>query len=395
MVRFATIPKEMLVYILSFLSNNDAFNIASLDTEHRNHLNHPAFWFDPYRENKLPKLDEPVTKEVFIREYTHKGRQLLGEMQHILKFKTEILKLVEGTPHFRKFILNFTMLSAQIESITNFKANLANVDTIIASFNKALINIQAPSATSRYVKLNYITRFTEQWIDDFCERHPQIEFHEDNLLYLELKDSYLSALPYNIGRLCFLEGINLYNTNLKSLPDTLSNLTRLRQFLASDGQFDTIPDVLIGCKSLVSLCLPNMGIKEIPQNIFRLGNLNTLWLMDNEIELCPRTLRNLDSLRVLHLSGNKLVLEQHQAVLSYFKRLGIDFPTLMLSQNSKLGADMPDTELDGLSQSIEGLDLNGPIHLQYNQSQLRRPSLRLPEDIDSDHEQRLDKTYKK
>jgi hypothetical protein len=102
-----------------------------------------------------------------------------------------------------------------------------------------------------------------------------------------------------------LEILDLSNNQLSSLPDEITQLSKLRIIFASNNQFETLPEILGQCKNLQMVGFKANKISQVPANALPM-KLRWLILTDNRIKTLPDTLGERPLLQKLALAGNRL-----------------------------------------------------------------------------------------
>ncbi|KAH7046193.1 hypothetical protein BKA57DRAFT_411179, partial [Linnemannia elongata] len=112
-----------------------------------------------------------------------------------------------------------------------------------------------------------------------------------------------------IGFLRNLTLLDLSKNCLRSLPDSITHLTKLVELKLSFNQLETIPPGIGGLTKLASLTLDNNRITSIPAQIGLIKELVNLDLSDNPIKVLPAEVGKLQFLRRLKLERCPLVEE--------------------------------------------------------------------------------------
>jgi len=102
-----------------------------------------------------------------------------------------------------------------------------------------------------------------------------------------------------------LEILDLSNNQLSTLPEQISQLTKLKIIFASNNCFEVLPAALGACPLLEMVGFKANQIKEVPENSLPLL-LRWLILTDNQIVTLPETLGERPRLQKLALAGNRL-----------------------------------------------------------------------------------------
>jgi Leucine-rich repeat (LRR) protein len=116
----------------------------------------------------------------------------------------------------------------------------------------------------------------------------------------------LRTLPESIGNLTSLRSLFLLNHNLITIPESLGNLTSLRYLSFKSNKLETIPESIGNLKFLEYLILDNNPLKSIPESIGNLSLLKELYLAGTKLTMLPKCIGNLSSLRYLSLENNQL-----------------------------------------------------------------------------------------
>ena len=102
-----------------------------------------------------------------------------------------------------------------------------------------------------------------------------------------------------------LEVLNLSGNALRSLPDDLHRLHRLRVLFCSDNRFEAVPEAIGRCASLEMVAFKANRIARVPAAALP-PLLRWLILTDNLIESLPAALGQRPRLQKLMLAGNRL-----------------------------------------------------------------------------------------
>jgi Leucine-rich repeat (LRR) protein len=169
-----------------------------------------------------------------------------------------------------------------------------------------------------------------------------------SLEVLDLHGNQINILPPALETLSSIKKLKLGLNNLKSVPKWIKNLNTLKslglggnkslsnfenwiEFLPPlvelnlyDNDIKTLPDSIGSLNSLEILTLPNNQLKSLPESFKKLSSLKKLDLSWNDIEELPEWINSLSSLEELNLRGNKLeILPETICSLSSLKTLNI------------------------------------------------------------------------
>jgi Leucine-rich repeat (LRR) protein len=126
----------------------------------------------------------------------------------------------------------------------------------------------------------------------------------------------ISKLPAEIVNLKSLEGLELFLTQITTLPPSLGELPKLKQLtmfamcsslgVKSELDIASMVGTLAGCRNLEKLSLNDCGISSLPASIDQLEGLKILELASNLLVDYPPSLHNLANLVELDLGVNQL-----------------------------------------------------------------------------------------
>jgi len=125
------------------------------------------------------------------------------------------------------------------------------------------------------------------------------------ICHLTLSEN-LTHFPSEIFSLAdSLEILDLSNNQLKTLPNELKQLKKLKIIFASNNDFEILPVSLGQCENLEMIGFKNNKIKQVPATSLP-AKLRWLILTDNQITSLPDTLGERSRLQKLALAGNQL-----------------------------------------------------------------------------------------
>ncbi|MFX1571576.1 MAG: leucine-rich repeat domain-containing protein [Promethearchaeota archaeon] len=112
--------------------------------------------------------------------------------------------------------------------------------------------------------------------------------------------------------ICFLPSIlelNLYNNNIKALPESIGSLESLEVLILHNNHLTTLPESFGKLISLKKLDLSWNNITNLPEWISSLSSLEELNLRGNKLSNLPESITSLHSLKVLNITLNKNIIQ--------------------------------------------------------------------------------------
>ena len=116
----------------------------------------------------------------------------------------------------------------------------------------------------------------------------------------------LTKVPESLSNLTQLKELNLDSNQLIELPESLGNLTQLRRLNLNFNQLREVPVSLGNLAQLEILNLNSNQLREVPRSLGKLNHLRGLNLDSNQLREVPESLGNLTQLQWLNLNSNQL-----------------------------------------------------------------------------------------
>ncbi|KAL2481809.1 Plant intracellular Ras-group-related LRR protein 6 [Abeliophyllum distichum] len=151
-----------------------------------------------------------------------------------------------------------------------------------------------------------------------------------NVIVLNVHSNQLKTLPNSIGCLSKLKVLNVSGNLLHSLPRTIENCRSLEELNANFNQLTQLPDTIgFELLNLKKLSVNSNKLIFLPSSTSHLTNLQILDVRLNCLRSLPEDLENLIKLQVLNISQNF----QYLSTLPYSLGLLISLVELDVSYN--------------------------------------------------------------
>jgi len=142
-------------------------------------------------------------------------------------------------------------------------------------------------ATTLEVSTQQLHKIPRQWLNP-------------DLTLISFKACKLASLPTHFGaRTPRLEQLFLDHNRLKSLPESLSLLTNLRDLGLTANLFTTFPDVVGRLTALQTLSFTNNAIEEFPPCLGFCQQMQAMYLSKNPVSSLPLTIGLMQHLRIM------------------------------------------------------------------------------------------------
>jgi len=135
-----------------------------------------------------------------------------------------------------------------------------------------------------------------------------VNVEDEHVVGLSLCDSKLETLPESISNLTHLKELDISNNMITSLPNTFSELDKLQKLNYNLNRLEAVNPQLFNLKSLIELDLSNNWLKFFPALERQNNSLQKLNLESNYLMTLPESFDKLKNLRELDISGNKMLV---------------------------------------------------------------------------------------
>jgi Leucine-rich repeat (LRR) protein len=167
-----------------------------------------------------------------------------------------------------------------------FENMYLNIPFIVEAFNAT----KDLSITFDYVGLDFLS-----------ENIGELE----NLTWLSVTDNLLRSLPDSICKLKKLKKLSLQGNILESLPENIGELESLEHLALSGNLLTSLPDSICNLKNLKFLTVDDNRLQSLPENIGNLQNCTHFAFNDNQLTNLPKSFGNLHNADRIYLAGNK------------------------------------------------------------------------------------------
>lgn len=133
-----------------------------------------------------------------------------------------------------------------------------------------------------------------------------IEIKFRKVTTLDLSGNNIKTLPDSLKDLTSIKKLIIDDNNLLSFPLFIANLKNLNYLSLSGNNIDKIPDYIRDLRSLKHLSLSNNNLTKIPDSIGNLQSVTELYIDGNSLMKLPNSIGNLESLDSLNFSDNQL-----------------------------------------------------------------------------------------
>jgi leucine-rich repeat protein SHOC2 len=142
---------------------------------------------------------------------------------------------------------------------------------------------------------------TEEELEEIIEKA-----RIDRTSTLNLYQSQIYSLPESIGSLTNLVELNINNNLLDNLPESIGNLVNLNRLYINFNRLTKLPESIGDLINLNRLDLSFNSLVDLPDSFYNIASLTSLCLSENQFTNLSERLGNFTNLAQLDLDGNKL-----------------------------------------------------------------------------------------
>ncbi|MFX1259645.1 MAG: TIR domain-containing protein [Promethearchaeota archaeon] len=248
-----------------------------------------------------------VSKELYDLNLTKEANSLIKQAKNLIKKEKEAKKKMEReTEEKKRKEEEKARKEAQLHQIISFR------NAQILQFEADILQEIEKLTNKQFITVNKI-------VDDI-----KMSFSTENqrVTGIGIYECRLSTLPESIGNLSLLKELYLFGNELLTLPESITKLTSLQLLHLDNNELSTLPESISNLASLKELSLSANQLTTLPESIGDLKSLKTLILAFNELSTLPESIINITSLEILDIDNNPLD-SKAKSVLKQLKKNGV------------------------------------------------------------------------
>lgn len=153
-------------------------------------------------------------------------------------------------------------------------------------------------------------------------KFPEEAFQNKELQVLRLYGNSIDSIPDRISELTKLEKLYIGRNDLTYIPASIGELKNLKIFSAQYNEIDSLPDEICDLPNLEQLWLNQNELTSLPDSLGKLKNLEILQAKFNFLDSLPSSIGDCENLKFVHLQRNNLrEIPTSMAKLSRLKEL--------------------------------------------------------------------------
>jgi len=231
-------------------------------------------------------------------------------------------KTVDRLQSWPKHKLGYFTISPNYNPCKNQEERNALIGEILTMIRENVVNVKGLSIRDSFgfEDFQYLRMFPElEMLDlgecsyllfpDFWNNSTELEMKDlpqdlldlKNLKRLGLSDCNLDSFPMGLLQMEQLEGLSLFNNDIKIIPNEISALKNLKHLNLGYCNLTNFPNGILSLSELAYLRLDYNNLKQIPNDICLLRNLELLRLRSTHINKLPESIGMLTNLKYLNI----------------------------------------------------------------------------------------------
>ena len=175
----------------------------------------------------------------------------------------------------------------------------------------------------------------------------------------------LTTLPESIGNLTSLKELSLIEILLESLPESIGNLKSLKELTLKKNQLVSLPESIGNLTSLEKLDLEANSLSVLPESIGQLTSLKELNLYMNKFNILPYVIWPLKNLKKLKFGINPFILEEEKEIVKNAHSIILEYCRQKANISLFLSHAVNDQDYFKIKQISEYLEKQGDIYKVY------------------------------
>lgn len=260
----------------------------------------------------LNLLWEPISEEeLYLKKlkrltlsynYTGELPKFINRLSTLEYFEFCSNRMLSGLPDEFRNLKNLKELRLEGNSFTTIPhcvCELKNLEKLVLESNSIT---ELPEDIGKLKKLRYLD-LTRNPIKKLPESIGELE----SLEYLGLTYTLVENLPKSIGKLKNLSSLICMNANLKSLPEEIGGLERIKSlYLRDNTELDSLPESLSALTELEDIDIGGCNFDVISREVCNIPNLKFLRVGKNKIKELPEYICDLKNLKSLFVQSNHI-----------------------------------------------------------------------------------------
>ncbi|MFK7971609.1 MAG: leucine-rich repeat domain-containing protein [Bacteroidia bacterium] len=243
-----------------------------------------------------------------------------NEVYNIDFWKTEIHQILDDfdledfksneyfyNPHFR--YMAFLEIEKEIDG-QNYVRNIASYKR--RDIGVEYHNLDSAETSQFAIVSNYLNTLAIMLLQDKADKSKMMTAfsmsealeNPENVYELRLRNSNVSTLGPEVGKLTNLRVLNISGTRIRSIPPEIENCKHLKSILANASSLSKIPSTIGNLKKLRFLNLGACKLSVLPDEIGKLTSLWSLSLGSNQLRSLPKSIANLKNLLMFSIDKN-------------------------------------------------------------------------------------------